>query len=411
MVYQKVVIVGGGFGGLNAAQKLKNAPVEVILIDKMNHHLFQPLLYQVATAALNSSDIATPLREILRHQKNATVLMGDVIKVDKDNKSISLADGSVINYDALILAPGNHQSYFGNDQWEKYAPGLKTIEDATYIQEHILFAFEEAEKAATIEEQEADLRFVVVGGGPTGVEMAGAIAEIAKEMKRDFRNIQSTEAKIYLIEGGERILPSFPKKLSDKATEYLRKMGVEVLIKQKVTNISEEGVTIEGNLFKAKTVIWAAGNKASPLLKTLNVPLDRQGRVIVESDLSLKDYPDVFAIGDAGVVQGKDLPAIAPVAIQQGRYVAKLIKTGNRKPFKYFDKGQLATIGRAKAVGLFRKAYFSGFIAWLIWAFVHVAYLIDFRNKVYVLVSWAFLYFSGSHGSRIIPSPVEKLEK
>ncbi len=410
MVYHKIVIIGGGFGGLNVATHLKNAPVEVILIDKMNHHLFQPLLYQVATAALNTNDIATPLREIVSKQKNVTVLMGEVVAVDKEQQKILLSDGSHLTFDALILAPGNHQSYFGHDAWEKHAPGLKTLQDAIYIQEKILLAFEEAEKAATIEERETDLRFIVVGGGPTGVEMAGAIAEIANEMTRDFRNIKSSDAKIYLVEAGPQILPSFPKKLSNKAVKTLEKMGVEVITGKKVTDITEEGVWIEGELFKAKTTIWAAGNKASPLLKTLNMPLDRQGRVLVEKDLSLADHPNIFVIGDSAAIKGKELPAIAPVAIQQGRYLAKVIKTGKRKPFKYFDKGQLATIGRTKAVGTFRKVLFSGFLAWLVWAFVHIAYLIDFRNKVFVLVSWAFLYFTGSHGSRIIPSPIEDLK-
>jgi len=403
MVCKKVVIIGGGFGGLNVASHLKNAPVEVILVDKVNHHLFQPLLYQVATAALNSNDIATPLREIVSKQKNITVLMEEVSSIDKENQKIVLLNGTFLKFDILVLAPGSHQSYFGHDEWEKYAPGLKTLEDALHIQKKVLLAFEEAEKAATLEEREMDMRFIVIGGGPTGVEMAGAIAEIAVEMTRDFRNIKPSDAKIYLVEAGDQILPSFPKKLSEKAKVMLQKLGVEVITGQKVTNITHVGVNIEGHLFKAKTTIWAAGNKASPLLKTLDTPLNKSGQAIVERDLSIPGHQNIFVIGDAAAIKDYPLPAIAPVAIQEGRYLAKLIKTGNRKSFKYFDKGQLATIGRAKAVGVFRKLSFSGFTAWLIWAFVHIAYLIDFRSKIEVLVSWSFLYFTGSHGSRIIP--------
>jgi NADH dehydrogenase len=368
----------------------------------------------VATAGLSESDISAPIREVLSQQKNTTVLMADVTAIDKEKNLVLLNEGSPIPFDYLILAPGTHQFYFGHNEWEKYAPGLKTLEDAIKIREKILLAFEEAEKIQSKEDQEAYLRFLIVGGGPTGVEMAGAISEIARSLIQDFRRIQPQDIEIFLIEGGFELLPSFPSKLCSKAKKALEKMGVNVVLDTKVTEINREGVVMDGRLFRTKTVIWAAGNTASPLLRTLKTPLDSQGRVFVEKDLRVPGFPQIFVVGDAARIKDLEpaLPAIAPVAMQQGRYIAKLLKKGKeQKPFKYFDKGQLATIGKANAVGSIRGFTFSGFFAWLIWSFVHIRYLIDFRNRILVMTQWAFWYISGTRGSRIIPTSVEKLEK
>jgi len=415
MAYTKVVIVGGGFGGLNVAKSLKKCALDILLIDKTNHHLFQPLLYQVASAALSPGEIAIPIREILRKQENTSVIMGDVVQVDKNTKQLVMANGEKLGYDYLILAVGASHSYFGNDPWEKYAPGLKTIKDALRVREEILISFEKAERLDSITEASKYLNFVIIGGGPTGVEMAGAIAEIAhKTMFKNFRRIKPEKSKIYLIEASPHILPSYPEKLSKKAQRDLEQLGVRVITGKKVTHVTEDGVQVEDTFYPCKNIIWAAGNQASPLLKTLGVPVDRQSRIIVGPDLTIPDHPEIFVIGDAASATGKDgkpLPGVAQVAIQEGRYVAKIIKKNipreNRSPFKYFDKGSMATIGRAKAVAVVGKLQFTGLFAWLMWCFIHITYLIGFRNRLSVMVEWIIFYITGQRGARLIYSSVE----
>ncbi|MBI2743700.1 MAG: NAD(P)/FAD-dependent oxidoreductase [Chlamydiales bacterium] len=410
MAYSKVVIVGGGFAGLNTAKALKKANFDVLIIDKTNHHLFQPLLYQVATAALSPGDIATPIREILSKQENATVIMGEVVSIDKTLKQLTLANGDIIGYDYLVIAPGARHSYFGNDQWEKNAPGLKTISDALKIREQVLVSFEKAERMDSIAEAAKFLNFVVIGGGPTGVEMAGAIAEIAHHtLFKNFRRIKPEKSRIFLIEAAPHILPTYPEKLSIRAKHDLEELGVTVLVSTKVTDVTIEGVQTEGLFIEARNVIWAAGNQASPLLKSLDVPLDRPGRVIVGPDLSIPGHPDVFVLGDAAHTPGKDgkpLPGVATVAIQQARYVAKnilhAIPQEQRKPFVYFDKGSMATIGRSKAVVAIGSIRFSGLLAWLAWCFVHIVYLIGFRNRLSVMTEWFYHFFTGERGVRLI---------
>lgn len=413
---KKVVIIGAGFGGLTTAQALKKTSLEILIIDKTNHHLFQPLLYQVASAALSPGEIGIPIREILRKNDNTTVLMGDVVNIDKNNRQVVLANGDKIGYDYLVISVGARHSYFGNDAWEKYAPGLKTIKDALRIREDILLSFETAERMDNPQEAAKYLNFVIIGGGPTGVEMAGAIAEIAhKTLFKNFRRIKPEKSKIYLIEAAPHILPMYPSSLSERAKQDLIKLGVQVLENTKVTLINEEGVQVEGTFFPCKNIIWAAGNQASPLLKTLNVPLDRQGRVIVEPDLSIPNHPEVFVIGDAACSMGKEqkpLPGVSPVAIQSGKYVAKIIKKQTpkekRKPFKYFDKGSMATIGKAKAIAMIGKLQFKGLTAWLMWCFIHIVYLIGFRNRLTVMIEWILVYLTGQRGARLIYSSVEK---
>lgn len=419
MAYTKVVIIGGGFGGLSAARALRKANLDVLLIDKSNHHLFQPLLYEVATAAISPGEIATPLREILRNQKNTSVIMGEVVDIDKKNKQVTISNGDRIGYTYLIISVGARHSYFGKDEWEAFAPGLKTIGDAVKIREQILISFEKAERLDSVSEAAKYLNFVVIGGGPTGVEMAGAIAEIAyKTMFKNFRRINPAESKIYLIEALPGILPMYPEKLSKSATNTLEKMGVKVLTGQKVTNINEEGVQIDGTLIESKNIIWAAGNQVSPMLKSLDVPLDRAGRVIVEPDMSIPDHPEIFVIGDAAHFvrkEGPPLPGVAPVAMQQGRYVAKIIKKElpkeHRQPFVYFDKGSMATIGKAKAIAVVGKLQLSGFIAWLMWAFVHIMFLIGFRNRLSVMLEWGTTMFTGERGVRLINRPIDEEPK
>lgn len=416
MAYTKVVIIGGGFGGLNVAKALKNQKLDVLVIDKTNHHLFQPLLYEVATAALSPGDIATPLREILRNQENATVIMGEVVKIDTKSKQITISNGDVCGYDYLVISIGARHSYFGNDAWETFAPGLKTINDAIKIREQVLISFEEAERLDSIAEADKYLNFVVIGGGPTGVEMAGAIAEIAhKTLFKNFRRIKPEKSKIFLVEGLPNILPVYPPKLSDSARRDLEQLGVKVLTGKKVTSITAEGVQVEEMFIPSKNVIWAAGNQVSPLLQTLEVPLDRAGRVIVGPDLSIPGHPEVFVIGDASSCAGPDgkpLPGVAPAAIQEGKYVAKIIKEGapkeHRKPFVYFDKGSMATIGKAKAIAMSGKMQFTGLFAWLMWAFVHIMYLIGFRNRIGVLLGWGMTLLTGKRGVRIISRPIDR---
>lgn len=406
----KVIIIGGGFAGLTLVRKLKKCDLDVLIIDKTNHHLFQPLLYQVATAALSPEDIARPIREILRNQLNTTVIMGEVIAVELSDHAVVLSTGKKYYYDYLVIAPGGSHSYFGNDQWATHAPGLKTLLDAVIIRNKVLMAFEQAERADTIREAIDYLRFIIIGGGPTGVEMAGAIAEIAKQtMFKNFRRIRPEQAEVFLIEGTSQILPTYPKELGDRAQRDLEKLGVTVMVNTFVTDVKEHGVQIGSNFLSAHTVLWAAGNQASPLLQTLGTPLDRQGRAFVEKDLSLQKYPHVFVIGDACCVpkeQGGPLPGTAPVAIQEGNYVAKIIRKNipkeQRQAFVYFDKGQMATIGKAKAVAVIGKVKIAGLLAWLAWSFIHIVYLINFRNRVRVMAEWIYWYFTGHRNARLV---------
>ncbi len=415
MGYSRVVVIGGGFGGLNAIKALHKADLDITLVDKSNHHLFQPLLYQVATAALSPAEIAYPLREVFCKQKNTMVIMGEVTRINKEKKQLVLANGDTLDYDFLVIATGARHSYFGNDQWEPLAPGLKTIADALHIRQHILMSFEKAERLSDSSEIAKYLNFVVIGGGPTGVEMAGSIAEIARTtMLNNFRRIRPEEAKVFLVEGLPHILPVYSEKLSNAAKDDLSNLGVQVVTGKKVTNITSEGVQVEDQFIPSKNVIWAAGNQASPLLKTLEVPLDRQGRLIVGDDLTVPGHPEIFVIGDAAHAkeqEGKPLPGTAPVAIQQGKYVAKILKKkvapSNRKPFHYHDKGSMATIGKGKAIAAIGKFEFGGFLAWLAWGLIHVAYLIGFRSRFSVLIEWAIVFVTGQRGVRIITKEID----
>jgi NADH dehydrogenase len=408
MQNKKVVIIGAGFAGLLAAQELKDTSCEITIIDKTNHHLFQPLLYQVATAALSPGDIAVPIRAVFSGYKNIKVIMGEVEKIDKYNKIVELKD-TRISFDYLIVATGARHSYFGKNQWEEHAPGLKTIHDALYIREKILRSLEEAEKCNP-ENYQKYLTYVIIGGGPTGVELAGAIAEIAKKnWMNDFRNINASKTKVYLIEGLPRLLLAYPEELSGKAREELESMGVIVKVNSMVTDVREDGVQIGSEFIESANVIWAAGNAASPLLKTLEVELDRAGRVIVNKDLTIPGYDNIFVAGDAAALkdgEGNFLPAIAPVAMQQGKYAAKVIKKQqkpeDRVPFKYRDKGIMATVGRAKAVAYIKGFKLSGFFAWVTWSLVHIMFLIGFRNRVKVMVEWLWYYITLRHGIRLI---------
>jgi NADH dehydrogenase len=408
----KVVIIGGGFGGLHAARRLRSTDREIVLIDKANHHLFQPLLYQVATAALSPTDIAAPIRQVLRRQKNATVIMGEAARIDKEKREVHLSDGSVIAYDYLVVAVGVRPSYLGNDAWKAYARGLKTLDDALAIRENILLGFEKAETSEKPSDAKRYLTFVVIGGGPTGVEISGAIAEIAhKTMLRDFRRIDPEKTRIHLVEGLPHILPEFPDKLRDRAMRDLERLGVEVITGKEVTLVDRNGVQVGERFIESSNVIWAAGTEAPPLLRTLDVALNGQGRVLVEPDLGLPGHEEVFVIGDAASLAGRDgkpLPGLAPVAIQQAKYVAEIIK-GNvprirRKPFSYFDKGTLATIGRGHAIAKIGRLKIQGMVAWLFWLGVHLMYIVLFRNRLMVLLNWGYSYFTGQRGARLIVS-------
>ncbi len=407
-----VVIVGGGFGGLNAARALSRRPVRVTLLDRRNYHLFQPLLYQVASAALSPADIATPLRSILRKAANISVLLAEAETIDLANRRLVLDQGEV-GYDALILAAGAGHSYFGHDDWELLAPGLKTLEDALEIRRRVLLAFEAAERESDGAERRALLTFVIVGAGPTGVELAGALAEIAREtIARDFRAIDPRQARVILVEGGPRILPSFPEPLSKRAEMALSGLGVEVRTGSTVTRITPDAVWVGGEQIRSRAVLWAAGVAASPLARSLGVPLDRAGRVLVEPDLSIPGHPEAFVIGDLAAFihqTGQPLPGLAPVAIQQGRAVAdnvlRRLRSEPTRPFHYFDKGSMAAIGRAKAVAVLGRLRLWGFSAWLAWVFVHILYLIGFRNRFLVVFEWAWAYFTYQRGARLITGP------
>jgi NADH:ubiquinone reductase (H+-translocating) len=405
-----VVIVGGGFGGLSAAVALRSAPVRVTLIDRRNYHLFQPLLYQVATAALSPADIASPIRAILRRQPNTTVLLGQVTGIDAMGKAVQIGDKHLA-YDQLVIATGARHAYFNHDEWERYAPGLKKIDDATDIRRRILLAFERAENSNDEAERRRLLTFVIVGAGPTGVEMAGAVAELArKALLSDFRNIDPRLARVLLVEGGQRVLPSFPEKLSAVAQRSLQKLGVEILLGTPVDRCDGSGVSIGGRWVDTGAVIWAAGVMASPAAKWLHAAQDRAGRVVVEPDLTLAGHRDVFVIGDTALVAGADgkpLPSIAPVAKQQGAYVARIIAARARKkreppPFHYRHLGSMATIGRKAAVADFGSIRLSGFVAWLLWGFVHIYFLIGFRNRLTVMMDWFWAYVTFQRGARLI---------
>ena len=418
MTVPRVVIVGGGFGGLYAARALGRAPVDVTVVDRTNHHVFQPLLYQVATASLSPSQIAYPIRGVLRRQRNTRVILADVVAVDPARRTLKLADGELA-YDWLILAPGASHSYFGHAEWEPLAPGLKTLDDALRIRGLVLLAFERAERETEEQRRRALLTFVVVGGGPTGVELAGAIGEIAcKVMARDFRNIDTREAQTILVEAGPRILPAFPASLSDKAERSLARLCVEVRTGAAVSRVERGAVWIGGERVAAETVLWAAGVQPSPLARSLGVPLDRAGRVLVNPDLSVPGHPEVLVIGDLAALSdaaGKPLPGLAPVAIQEGEYAARAIvlamRGEGREPFRYRDKGTMATIGRAAAVVDLGKLRFSGYPAWLLWCFIHILWLIGFRNRFLVMIEWAWAYLRFERSARLItgasrpPSP------
>jgi NADH dehydrogenase len=409
----RVVILGGGFAGLYAAKRLGRAPVRVTVVDRRNHHLFQPMLYQVATAALNPSDIASPIRSILRGQKNTEVLLGEAVSIDVRGREVLLADGVTLPYEYLIVATGARHSYFGHNDWEPLAPGLKSLEDAVAIRTKVLLAFEEAEREIRPERRQALLTFVVVGGGPTGVELAGALAEIRNfALQRDFRQINPRDATVLLIEAGPRILATYPPELSERAVTSLRRLGVEVRTNTMVTGINEWSVQAGEWTIPTRTVLWAAGNVASDLLRSLGAPTDRQGRVIVSPDCTIPGHPEVFVLGDAAHFEsdGEILPGVCPAAIQMGQYAAGIIAQelkprstpSGRPPFRYWDKGQLAVIGRGSAVADIGRLHFGGFFAWLAWIFVHIFFLIGFRNRLLVLIQWAYSYFTYHRGARLI---------
>jgi len=412
----RVVIVGAGFGGLNAARSLGNAAVQITVIDHKNFHTFQPLLYQVATAGLSPGEIAAPIRSILSSHKNIEVLMGDVIGIDLGKRVVETAETQV-PYDYLVVAAGATHSYFGHDEWEPYAPGLKTIEDALEIRRRVLLAFELAERQAASGEAETPLNFVVIGGGPTGVELAGTLAEISRyALAHDFRSIDPSRTHILLLEGGPRVLPTYAEDLSRSAEEQLRHLGVEVRTSTMVTQVEAGAVQFGDTRIPATVILWAAGVAASPLGKILTKSVDRAGRVPVQPDLTLAGHPEVFVIGDLAAAKdekGKLLPGVAPNAIQQGKYVAKVIREETespdgkssksvRKPFHYWDKGSLATIGRSAGIAQFGKIHISGFIAWLSWLFVHIFFLIGFRNRILVFIQWAWSYVTYERGARLI---------
>ncbi|MAB95959.1 MAG: FAD-dependent oxidoreductase [Actinobacteria bacterium] len=406
----KIIVIGGGFGGLSFLQKARKSNNEFTLIDKTNHHLFQPLLYQVATAVLSPADITVPIRNLFKNDSNVKVKLGEVVNINKEKKQIVLKNDDVIDYDKLIVSTGASYSYFGNDNWGKFSNGLKNINDALDIRDKILKAFEKAENESNKNIQQKFLNFVVIGGGPTGVEVAGSIAEIAfKNINKEYRNFNSNDSNVYLIEAGSNILPSYSSKLSDKASKYLKKLGVVIKTNEKVENIEEMVVTTDKGKIESDNIIWAAGNKASSLVTLLDTDMDSEGRAVVNQDCSIKEDDSIYVIGDAANfkgVNGSPLPGIAPVAIQQGRYVGlntkKNLPKEDRKPFKYRDKGMMATIGGFKAIGVVGKIEISGFVAWLFWSLIHLVYLIGYKSKFVVVIEWIFAFFFNKRGTRLI---------
>ncbi len=405
-----VVVIGGGFGGLKFLQRARSSKIQFTLIDKQNHHLFQPLLYQVATAVLSPANIAFPIRRMFKNYKNVKVILDEAVDINRKEKIVTISNGDNIKYDQLIVSTGSKHSYFGNEDWSKYSNGLKGINDALQIRERLLRAFEKAENEKDIDKREKYLNFVVVGGGPTGVEMAGSIAEIAfNNMKDEFSNFHSSDANVYLIEATEKILPMYSDRLSEKAKKYLEDFGVEVRTNEKVVKIENDLVKTDKEEIHTDNVVWAAGNEASPIIKKLNTKTDNEGRAIVDPDCSLKDDGNVFVIGDAANYKDKKnntLPGIAPVAIQQGKYLAKIIKSKtikkDRRPFKYNDKGMMATVGKYKAIGKIGNIEVSGFLAWLFWSAIHILYLIGYRSKILVVIEWIFSYLFNKKGTRLI---------
>jgi NADH dehydrogenase len=407
-----VVIVGAGFGGLMAARTLKRQPVRITLVDRSNHHLFQPLLYQVATASLSPADISAPIRRIFRGQRNVEVLLADAKAIDLRERRVVLVDGEV-PYDFLIVATGATHAYFGHDEWERHAPGLKTLKDALAIRQRVLMAFEIAERQTDPALRRAEMTFVIVGAGPTGVELAGTLAEVTRQtLARDFHHIDTCQARVILIEAGPRVLQSFEEKLSARAKSQLERLGVEVQLGTPVTEITAEGVRVGENWIPARTVLWAAGVAASPLARSLNVTLDRAGRVMVQPDLTIPGHDNVYVIGDLAHFEqeGKPVPGVAPVAMQQGRHAASNIRRAlggqPRLPFYYVDKGILATIGRGAAVARIGPFRASGYFAWLLWLFVHILFLIGFRNRLVVMIQWAWSYITFDRGARLITEPL-----
>jgi NADH dehydrogenase len=412
-----VAVIGAGFGGLKLVQGLRKTPVRITLIDRHNYHLFQPLLYQVATAALSPADIAYPIRRIFRSQENVQVVLGDVTHVDLAASTFG-GDRATIKYDYLVLACGSTHSYFGHDEWKDIAPGLKTVDDATTIRRRMLLAFEGAEYEADEEARIAKLTFVVIGGGPTGVEMAGALREIAvKDIPKDFRHIDTKMARIILVQGGDRLLPAFPSALSERAKRDLESMGVQVRLNSRVTNIDTDGIWIGDERLLAANVLWAAGVQAPEVMKSLGVPTDLSGRVIVNGDLSIPGHPNAFVIGDAAAVKdaktGKQVPGLAPAAMQMGKFVAKIIaaEAGSTSPpprpeFHYVDKGTMATIGTRRAVADIKGFKFAGFFAWTLWSLIHLTFLVSFRNKLWVLLSWIYQYLTNGREARLITGEV-----
>ncbi|MCC6425316.1 MAG: NAD(P)/FAD-dependent oxidoreductase [Phycisphaerales bacterium] len=425
----RVIIIGGGFAGLAAAKALRKSRARILLIDRRNHHVFQPLLYQVATAALSPADIATSIRRILRRSTNTSIVLAEPSGIDLAARQVRFPDGIAISYDYLILAAGATHSYFGHDNWATLAPGLKTIEDATELRRRILLAFESAEYEGSDTARRAALTFAIIGGGPTGVELAGAIKEIAAQsIPRDFRFIDTTTTRVVLLEGADRLLTAFPSNLSDRAKHDLERMGVEVRLNARVTDISPDGIRIGDEFLSVRNVFWAAGVQASQLTRTLGVPLDPSGRVLANHDLSIPGHPEVLVAGDIAAIRSPDtnqpVPGVAPAAIQMGRYAGRALarelaalawptpdgKPGpipRREPFIYNDKGTMATIGRAKAVAVIGQLHFGGFLAWLLWGCIHIAFLITFRNRFLVMFSWILNWFFFSRDARLITGPAQ----
>ena len=407
---KKIVIIGGGFGGLSFLKSARKSKNKFTLIDQTNHHLFQPLLYQVATAVLSPSDITVPIRNLFKKDENVNIVFDEVIDINQEKNFLELKSGDYISYDKLLISVGSSYSYFGNDDWSIYSYGLKNLNDALDIRDNILKAFEMAESEKDHDKKLSYLNFVIIGGGPTGVELAGSIAELAyKNIKNEYRNFNIDDINVHLIEAGNNILPDYATNLSTKASKYLQKLGVDLKLNEKVLNIESNKVTTEKDSYFTNNIIWAAGNKANPLIEKLNTEVDKFGRVIVNDDFSIKNSNSIYVIGDAANYKNKNgepLPGIAPVAIQQGKYLAKLLTTNQsssiKMNFRYRDKGMMATIGGFKAIGVIGKIQVSGLLAWLTWSLVHLVYLIGYKSKVIVLIEWVFAYFLNKRGTRII---------